>query len=996
MKRKVLASILCLVFLFSMAGMAMGAPQNGYYVNGHRYELTLTKADAAYFNFLADMKAISWDYSQLIIVNNNQFAEYQDAIDEGNILSVLQPNAHQQVGSLIPSNVIPISNDGTEGASEPVSNTVEDIAVTGVTLDQETLTLTAGGTTGTLLATVAPADATNKNVTWTSSNESVATVAAGVVTPVAAGSATITVTTADGSFDDTCAVTVEAAVVQPTINPESFDLNKNAPVNDIPIDITWNDATQVNDVILRIVTSNGPLPLMSLNDLEAAEYGTFYTVEGNVLTIKKEMMGLFEMLNYPLSTIPDGFPINLDILFDVGQKTFLITIVDGETPTVAVTGVTLDQETLALTAGGDTATLAATVAPANATNKNVSWTSSNQSVATVVDGVVTPVAAGSATITVTTADGSFDDTCVVTIEAATVAVTGVTLDKDTLTLTAGEATGTLTATVAPANATNKNVSWTSSDEDVATVVDGVVTPVAAGSATITVTTADGSITDTCEVTVEAAVVQPTINPESFDLNKNAPVNDIPIDITWNDATQVNDVILRIVTSNGPLPLMSLNDLEAAEYGTFYTVEGNVLTIKKEMMGLFEMLNYPLSTIPDGFPINLDILFDVGQKTFLITIVDGETPTVAVTGVTLDQETLALTAGGDTATLAATVAPANATNKNVSWTSSNQSVATVVDGVVTPVAAGSATITVTTADGSFDDTCVVTIEAATVAVTGVTLDKDTLTLTAGEATGTLTATVAPANATNKNVSWTSSDEDVATVVDGVVTPVAAGSATITVTTADGSITDTCVVTVETAAPASAIAAIEAAIAKYTASTSVASAVTFTGNVTLDSLGERTVHYVKIDPTTISTSKAENSNLAVKIQTLASDETTTSVAAFPLSEIIAGLYGGASLVSGGTLDTTTNPENYIITLSNVDCPQSLLNIIAKAANVNSTYKVTFTDQKLECKILVSKTTGRVVSINDIKITGNVKVKVFLSTMNGTNLFESSNPMEINYTN
>lgn len=127
MKRKVLASILCLVFLFSMAGMAMAAPQDGYYVNGHRFELTLSKTDAAYFNFLADMKTIGWDFSKVIIVENNQFADYQDAIDEGNISKVLKDNAHLQVGSLIPGTVIPISNNGTEGPSETVSDTADDI-----------------------------------------------------------------------------------------------------------------------------------------------------------------------------------------------------------------------------------------------------------------------------------------------------------------------------------------------------------------------------------------------------------------------------------------------------------------------------------------------------------------------------------------------------------------------------------------------------------------------------------------------------------------------------------------------------------------------------------------------------------------------------------------------------------------------------------------------------------------------------------------------------
>ena len=87
------------------------------------------------------------------------------------------------------------------------------VAVTGVTLDQATITLTAGGATGTLIATVLPADATNQNVNWTSSNEVVATVADGVVTPLMAGTTIIIVATVDGGFIATCVVTVNPALL---------------------------------------------------------------------------------------------------------------------------------------------------------------------------------------------------------------------------------------------------------------------------------------------------------------------------------------------------------------------------------------------------------------------------------------------------------------------------------------------------------------------------------------------------------------------------------------------------------------------------------------------------------------------------------------------------------------------------------------------------------------------------------------------------------------
>jgi hypothetical protein len=91
--------------------------------------------------------------------------------------------------------------------------TVTPVAVTGVTLDQPTMTLIAGGTTGTLVATVAPADATNQSVNWSSTAPAVATVANGVVTPLTAGITTIIVATVDGGLTATCEVTVNPVLV---------------------------------------------------------------------------------------------------------------------------------------------------------------------------------------------------------------------------------------------------------------------------------------------------------------------------------------------------------------------------------------------------------------------------------------------------------------------------------------------------------------------------------------------------------------------------------------------------------------------------------------------------------------------------------------------------------------------------------------------------------------------------------------------------------------
>jgi hypothetical protein len=154
---------------------------------------------------------------------------------------------------------------------------------------------------------------------------------------------------------------------------------------------------------------------------------------------------------------------------------------------------------MTLTVGG-TEQLTHTIQPLNATNQNVTWETNNSAVATVNNGLVTAVAQGSATITVRTVDGNHTATCAVTVNPATVPVTGVSLNKNTMTLTAG-GTEQLTHTIQPSNATNQNVTWETNNSAVATVNNGLVTALAQGSAAITVRTNDGNHTATCAVTV---------------------------------------------------------------------------------------------------------------------------------------------------------------------------------------------------------------------------------------------------------------------------------------------------------------------------------------------------------------------------------------------------------------------------------------------------------------------------------------------------------------
>ena len=171
---------------------------------------------------------------------------------------------------------------------------------------------------------------------------------------------------------------------------------------------------------------------------------------------------------------------------------------------VAVTGLELDLYTYDLLVGGSFY-INPIVLPTNATDRTVSWTSSDSTIATVsTNGQVDGIATGTANITCTTHDGGFTKTCVVTVtQGQIVPVDSVSLNKSAISLQAG-GSETLVATVLPANASNKTVTWSTSDSSKATVNNGVVTAVTSGAATITATSnQDNTKYATCEVTIVA-------------------------------------------------------------------------------------------------------------------------------------------------------------------------------------------------------------------------------------------------------------------------------------------------------------------------------------------------------------------------------------------------------------------------------------------------------------------------------------------------------------
>ena len=396
-------------------------------------------------------------------------------------------------------------------------------------------------------------------------------------------------------------------------------------------------------------------------------------------------------------------------------------------------------------------------------------------------------------------DDDADTTCNVcgyvrTVTPEIIPVSQITLNEAEASISVGNSE-TLTATVAPENATIKALKWTSSDEDVATVApDGTVTAVKAGAATITATAADGSgKSAVCKVTVIADTTPPAHEHSYGDWSKDGTNH-------WHECTD----------AACPNQSESIKDKAAHIYDDDADTTCNVC-------------GYVRTVTPEIVPVSQ------------ITLNKAET-SISV---------------GNSETLTATVAPENAANKALKWASSDEDVATVApDGTVTAVKAGAATITATAADGSgksavckvtvtgdttppahehrygdwskdgtnhwhectdancpnqsesikdtaahiYDDdadtTCNVcgyvrTVTPEIVPVSQITLNKAETSISVGNSE-TLTATVAPENAANKALKWASSDEDVATVApDGTVTAVKAGAATITATAADGS-------------------------------------------------------------------------------------------------------------------------------------------------------------------------------------------------------------------
>lgn len=335
---------------------------------------------------------------------------------------------------------------------------------------------------------------------------------------------------------------------------------------------------------------------------------------------------------------------------------------------------------------------------------------------------------GSKTVTVSYTESEITATATYSISVTEpIAVTGVSLNKNSATINIG-ATDTLTATVEPANASNKNVAWTSSDNGVATVALGVVTGVSAGEATITVTTVDGSKTATCTVTVVAAKYYEITEVSQLAVGKNyllgtsskvigttqntnnrAAVNigDADANGLYTFASTFQNIVL-----GGEFGAYTLYASNGSNTGYLYAPSESSNHLKTRAQNSDDKSTWNITHDGSGWVIlccNESVHGDMSYNTFGIfaCYTSGEyymhiyrefveSEVVSLTGLSFSEGSSGTYYAGEEFELTPVYTPSNATYKAVEWASSNTSAATVENGVVTAVAAGSTTITATSA------------------------------------------------------------------------------------------------------------------------------------------------------------------------------------------------------------------------------------------------------------------------------------------------------------
>lgn len=339
-------------------------------------------------------------------------------------------------------------------------------------------------------------------------------------------------------------------------------------------------------------------------------------------------------------------------------------------------------------------------------------------------------------------------------EGEPIPVESVSLDQNEISVGVGE-TVTLTATVLPDEATEKTVVWSSAKTAVAKVHNGIVTGIGSGRTTIEAEA--GGVTDTCTVTVKSrlAAVVPAVQK----------TGDNEITVSWDTVASAVSYDLYRRNRNGEAYVKIAENISGSSY------------IDKELAG--GVYNYKVVAKPAA---SEEFLLESIQSNASASI----TILVAVTGVSLNHSQGKIEVGSFV-DITATVLPETATNRNVTWSTEDNKIATVSNGRITGVGVGKTKITVETEDGGKTAEYSVEViekqDGSTIAVTGVRLSHSQGEIEVGSFVD-ITATVLPETATNKDVTWSTGDKKIATVSNGRITGVGVGTTTITVTTEDG--------------------------------------------------------------------------------------------------------------------------------------------------------------------------------------------------------------------
>ncbi|WP_347223367.1 Ig-like domain-containing protein, partial [Bacteroides congonensis] len=339
-------------------------------------------------------------------------------------------------------------------------------------------------------------------------------------------------------------------------------------------------------------------------------------------------------------------------------------------------------------------------------------------------------------------------------------VTSVSLNKSSTSLEVGK-TERLTASVAPSNASNKNITWSSSNTNIATVSNGVITARSAGTATITATAADGSGKKaTCSVTVKKASTPFSITFDQTGVNLNKG-NTNTLNITFK-----GDGIYTLGYA------FDDSTVASATWGTVDYTKGTTSIVLKGLKAGRALLTIHLkdSAGKSLYSKNINISINVPLQNITLNKTSGRLKV------------------GETDSLTVSYYPSDTTvSKTVTWTSSNTNVATVSGGKITAKNEGTATITATVQNKKV--TYSLTVVPAVIKVSNISLNNTNIQLyldSSIDKSRELSAYITPSNATNKEIVWSSSNTKVASVSNkGMVTAVSSGTATITATAVDGS-------------------------------------------------------------------------------------------------------------------------------------------------------------------------------------------------------------------